>query len=78
MVCALSAEAACALNFLHSIPGGRNLPFWSYRQAEDSLREKAWDYSRDGMTQREIAAELRISLGRANKLLKEARDIHAG
>ena len=58
--------------------GPDGMPFWSYRQAEDSLREKAWEHARAGMTQRGIVAEMGISLGKVNKLLKEAREIHGG
>jgi len=48
---------------------------WLVKLEEEAHMQQAWDLQKDGATQREIASELEISLGKVNKLLKKARQV---
>ena len=46
---------------------------WTRRSAGPSEKDQVIAFSNDGMTQREIADELKISVGKVNKLVKNAK-----
>ncbi len=48
---------------------------WAVKLEEEALLQEAWDLQKGGATQREIASELEISLGKVNKLLRKARQV---
>jgi putative DNA primase/helicase len=47
---------------------------WTYRPIEDALTHRVAELARDGLTQRQIAAELRIGLATVNRHLRRGDD----
>ena len=47
---------------------------WTYKTLEEGTAERVAELYADGLTQREIAAELGISVGKVNKLIKRSKE----
>ena len=54
-------------------PSGKAV--WAVKLEDEANMHEAWDLQKGGATQREIASELEISVGKVNKLLKKARQV---
>jgi putative DNA primase/helicase len=53
---------------------------WSTKDLQDAQAEQAYQLSQDGLTQRQIAVEMNVSLAKANRLIaryKEALECHS-
>ncbi len=55
------------------ITDAHNHAMWSRRWLDEALMEEALELSKSGRTQREIKAELGLSLAKVNRLLQQAR-----